>query len=1370
MRQVNTRFFFILLGGTLALAAGLFLVHRLQAGNITSALLWQADQAEKAGKADLVARYLGRYLEFVPEDIEQRARLAAVLADDKVAVTPAARRRAEFVINQVLAWDPQRHALRQSLCRILLMSRRLDAVKEHLDYLRARQPDSGEVAYLTGQWHEMRHQAGAGTTAAKDQERITQEARREYERAIEATPGKVDAYLRLVALLRQLDFGKEPKHAAEIDRRIGQALANAPDNAAVLSLAAQRAQEKGDDAAALKYLDAGLKHSPTEPRLYVAMARLHSQKGNRKEAISQVEKGLKAVGKQHQFELTWTLANLLLDDQQMDAARKVITQIRDLNQRSADYLEARCLMQQGRWFEAARSLERMRPAFKSVPELALQVDLYLGLCYQKIDDPVQQLAAFQRAARSDPTSLAARHGEALAYWAIGRRDEALARFQRLVLDNPNRPEAARWRLDYVRMLLQAGAPGEALVARARKELDEAEKDLPKAVECALLRAELLFLERDPAKAEAVLRRAAEADEKRFEPWVALAAMAMAQKRPAQAEKVLAEAGATVPDGVEFRIARAQFWAEHARDRAEMLAEMERDLARFSPAEQARLLEALAAAHHRAGRPAQAVRLLRQLAALPGHAEDVRVRMQWFAIALEEGDEPQMQRALADVKNIEGDAAAEGPYGEALRLIWRARRGQKGELDRARALLTTAAARRPDWPPLLLARAEIDALQGKTDQAIGGYRRAIELGSRDAQALYQLVLLLSKAQRFEEAEQEIRKMKQIERSGVVGKFVVAVLYNDKDVRGAGELARKLVRPQSKDYHDHLWLGQVLVADGRASAEAEAAFREAVTLGGRQPETWVALVRYLANTGQFGKALDEIGTAGKVLDDKARPLALAQCYDALGALDRAEQGYRTTLAQQPDSVPAHRAAADFFLRLGKPRDAEPILRRLLDGKLGADEADVTAARRGLALVLARSGDPRRLPEALQLVGLALDDAGNLADAAMPAAPDAQLAQARVLAALGSHALRARAIDRMEQLHARQLLPIEDQYQLARLLHLHGPDPANWQKARAVLKGIQASRPNDPRYVAFHTNLLLLHKEVPEAENLIAHLEQIEKDRNLPRGVLGSVELRARALELRGKELQAVTLLQDFAAQKDAPPARTLLLASLHARIGNYADAIDLCDQVRALGYREEAYGAAIGMLRAGKPAEAQKVRRPAWQKETARVEANIRHSLELDPDNVVLRLQLADLMELVGRFDEVERVCRDILAKDSHSLVALNNLAWLLAGKDGRGQEALSLIQKAIAEHGNRPELLDTRAIAYVSLGMPQEAVRDLEKVVREAPTPARYFHLVRAHHLAKNAPQAQAALQRANELGLTLPNLHPIDQAAYSRVIGDLNPQ
>jgi tetratricopeptide (TPR) repeat protein len=1381
MRQINTRFFLLLVGGAAALTAALFGVHRLQAGNIAAALLWQADQAEKGGRATLAARYLGRYLEFVPDDIEQRAHLATILSDPKVVVTPKDYTRAKFVIEQVLAWDPQRHDLRQALCRLALARGQLDLAKEHLDYLNAKLPESGDVALLVGRWHELDAQRRPvpvkddPALARKDFLQRMEPALKNYRRAVQAEPAKVEAYLRLTALCKQLDFGSPaPAFAAEVDRLVAAALANAPDDAAVLSLAAQRAQEKNDAAAARKYLEAGLQRDPKEPRLYQALSRLHAQAGDRAEAIARLKKGLQAVAKEHQFELTWTLANVLLDDEQMDEAKKLIVQIRDVNALSAEYLEARCLMQQGRWYDAAGKLDRLRPSFKTVPELAFQAELYLGLCYQKVGEPVLQLAAFQRAIKADATSLAARHGEATALWALGQRDDSLARFRQLIAGNSNRKEAARWRLEYARMLLghaQSGpGPNPAALEKVRGELDEADKEMPGSVECALLRAELLFAQKQPAQAEAELRQALKADARRFEPWIALASLAMGSKEPARAETLLAEAAAAVPDSAEFRVAQVHFRREYQSKAPDALKALEKGCEQFEARGRARLLEALAEAHFQAGRPDEAARLLRQLAGLPLHKQDIRVRMQLLSLALAQGDEPEMQRVLAEVKQVEGDGGPEGSYGEALRLIWRHRQGQQADaLKQARALLTVAATRRPDWHALYLARAEIDELEGKHEQAIVNYRQAIQFGSRDPQGIYQLVLLLCEAQRFEEADAEIRKLKQVGADADAGRLVVAILYNRQDYKGAAALMQQMVRADSKDFRDHLRLGVVLSSGGRASSEAEAAFRRAVALGEKQPEAWVGLVRYLAATGQLAKALQEIDVADQKLGGDTRLLALASCYEVLGALDRAEQYYYDALQAQAQSPPINRAAADFYLRAGKVKNAEALYRHLLDKLRDASDADRAAARRGLALALAKGGEPQRTPEALELAGLALDQTGRLDDKTLAAEPEARLGQARVLAAMNSHALRGKAIELLEELNKKQLLHAEDQYQLARLLHLHGPDPANWMKSREVLKAITTSHPTNARYLAYHANLLLLHKELPDADALIARLEQMEKDRQLPAGVLGSVEMKARALEMRGKELAAIALLQSFAEQKDAPPARALLLASLHGRLGNYQEAIDWCDRVRQIGgsYREEAYGAAISILRAGKPAAAKSVKLKLWQQQADRVEANLRESTQWDTDNVVLRLQLADLMELVGRFDQVESICRDLLKKDPDNLVALNNLAWLLAGKEGQGQEALALINRAIAKYGARPELLDTRAVAYVALGMAKEAVRDLEQVIRESPTPTRYFHLSRAHHLAKDTPLAVAALRRANELGLSFAQLHPTDQEAYRQLMAQM---
>src|SRR5437016_6292676 len=88
MRKLNVRLFLYLVGTAALLTVGVVVVHRLQAGGIAGALLWQAEQAEKAGRLPQAARYLQRSLEFAPEDLAGRARLGRILADPAVADGP----------------------------------------------------------------------------------------------------------------------------------------------------------------------------------------------------------------------------------------------------------------------------------------------------------------------------------------------------------------------------------------------------------------------------------------------------------------------------------------------------------------------------------------------------------------------------------------------------------------------------------------------------------------------------------------------------------------------------------------------------------------------------------------------------------------------------------------------------------------------------------------------------------------------------------------------------------------------------------------------------------------------------------------------------------------------------------------------------------------------------------------------------------------------------------------------------------------------------------------------------------------------------------------------------------------------------------
>src|SRR5262249_30095728 len=149
--------------------------------------------------------------------------------------------------------------------------------------------------------------------------------------------------------------------------------------------------------------------------------------GKRADGIAALRYGLNAVPEKDRYELSWTLANILIDSGELDEAKAVMGKIREDVRATgaADYLTARGLMQEGRWFEAARALEGVRSVVTGATELSVEVDLMLGTCYERLEEPTQQLAACLRAAKTDPASIPARRGLVAALWSLGQADEAI---------------------------------------------------------------------------------------------------------------------------------------------------------------------------------------------------------------------------------------------------------------------------------------------------------------------------------------------------------------------------------------------------------------------------------------------------------------------------------------------------------------------------------------------------------------------------------------------------------------------------------------------------------------------------------------------------------------------------------------------------------------------------------------------------------------------------------------------------------------------------------------------------------------------------------------------------------------------------------
>ena len=1407
MRTINVKLLLCSLGCLVLLSAGIVLVHYLQAERIARALLHQADRAENQDHPEEACRFLSRYLEFVPEDTDQRARLGGLLAGDGMIQSNSRRQQALFVLEQVLARDPDRHASRCLLVRLALDMQRSEIVEGHLKVLQESLPEHTEVERLSGRWFEAR---GQHLDAADW-----------YRQAVSHDPKQVDTYVRLANLLRkksrtdsksvppqekqspqvieadrlmddmvsvnQTDFHAhlarwqyhkewglldQPHKLEKAGQDITLALELAPDQADVLLAAADWERARHQPASARKYLETGIKRYPQDARLYRALALLELEAGPREQALAILDQGARAVRPQDRFSLLWDLAHVRIDAGNTAEAATIIEQVRDAQPTpgAVDYLRGRLKMAESRWSEAARIFEQVRPLLEVSPELIDQLDLNLGRCYERLNEPAAQLAAFGRILAKNPDSLPARIGMAAAQTALGRVDDALEQYRQLVV-LPG-ASATGWieiaRLTIARSL-QTGKGDWRDVENA---LQQAEKSLPDAVEIPLLRAEAFIAQHQSEKAREELVQARARRPQQVELWTALATLTDRLGKPDESTQILNEAQKQIGDRVELRLAWAAWWIDHRNEGSiQGLSKLADNLGSFKADDLALLLRGLASAQYRFGNIKEARTLWTRLAQQPSCAHDLELRLVLFQLALQAKDQTALNQIQDEMKQIEGSSGPFGKLCEITRLIQEAKDGYKAHLDRARSLLESATAQRPTWPALLLAKADIEDFQGNYEKAILNYRRAVELGERNPRVLHHLVDLLCQQQRYDEADQEINKLqKQGPLDGDLQRLAVAISLQNQDSARAVGMAMQTVRDNSEDYRDYLWLGQVLSAAESAQSnskvpstkhEAEKQFRRAVELAPQVPDTWLAWVRYLAGNQKRTEAGQVIDHARAQLPQESRTLTLAACFEAVGEIDQAMGEYGQALKAQPNDPAVLRSVASFYSRSGKSDEAEPLLKQLRSPECSAANADRAWARRQQAFLLMNRGEYR---EALAILGLGFDQTGNIVEKIAGADDDSVeeiRVRARALAIFGSRSARDRAIAYLEDLDKRHAASPDDHLLLARLYEMNSA----WEKARNSILTLAPSFKQNPSYLAYYVRCLLSHHELDDAERFLDQLEQLEKARKAAPGAFGSIELRAQLLEARGESRKALALLETQARSPGASADLVMMLISALARQKHWADALDLADRAWDHVPAETLGGISVALLRQAQSSAPVTGAKGNGTNETlpaehARLERRLRAAMQANPKSANIGLQLADLLEIGNRFEEAEALYRQIVAEHSHNVMGLNNLAWLLALRPGKGQEALSFINRAIEVAGPLGHLLDTRAMVFLALDQSGLAIADLEQALSDSPSPFRYFHLARAHRLARNSQAAADAFRKAAESGLEPQLLHPAERLAF----------
>jgi tetratricopeptide (TPR) repeat protein len=267
----------------------------------------------------------------------------------------------------------------------------------------------------------------------------------------------------------------------------------------------------------------------------------------------------------------------------------------------------------------------------------------------------------------------------------------------------------------------------------------------------------------------------------------------------------------------------------------------------------------------------------------------------------------------------------------------------------------------------------------------------------------------------------------------------------------------------------------------------------------------------------------------------------------------------------------------------------------------------------------------------------------------------------------------------------------------------DLKQWDKARVQFKRVVAALPNDADAVFTVALLALQTDDLDEAETYLKRTLELQPDNDQARVYLGQIAEQRKHYDEAIQWYSAVESDENrFEAQ--------MRLGIVLAHQGKL-------DQARA-------------HLHDLTPAtEAQKVQLALAEEQILREAKRYGDAFDVLskavselPDNADLLYAHALIADKVNRIDVAEQDLRRILKKDPKNANALNALGYTLADRTPRHQEALGLIQQALALKPDDPFIMDSMGWVQYRLGNHQEAVRYLRAALDKRPDAEIAAHL------------------------------------------------
>ncbi len=1213
-------------------------------------------------------------------------------------------------------------------------------------------------------------------------------ADRVMEQLVNANPDSYEAYLNRGQYYQKLDN----KDRAESDFRKAYEL-NSENEEVLLAMGLLYKDQENNEEAKRMFTVAKEKY-PEDSRFYQQLADILMRNSEYDQALEEVNRGIKAVKKAESMLLLAYKADLQIRSTDFKGVQETIADMRDHGFRPeyVDWISARLMLSESKWWEASKALKKVRPLMSQFGgDIPSQIDLQLGLCYEKLGQLELAQNAYEEALRRnsklEPAMLGMRR--VMSRLQIPDTADAIPSFQTLIQEMRELPEEQQ---DWTKIEQRVEELAEA------RQLSEKDR--------LLLHVEMMLMLQKYSAANELVQKAYElAPDDLHIRRVGMQVLNQdPDMGPAEAlkfleDRLISEFG----DSPVLRVDKAGLLiAINDVDLPQQLAALTEGIDDWSTNDKIQLWNALAGKYYQIGMRDEALRGWTKVTELAPN--DLPTRLMLFGVAHDARDDASMQAAQKRILEVVDRGDPTYLYTEARRRLTLLRQGELAieDLPAIIELVSTAAEDRPDWDRLHLLRAEIAMINGDEDRALQYYQRASQLGRSPVGAIIQHIRLLVSRGRFEEAKLVVDRLPKATRQQAIGQLYAEILFNNEDVPAAITSAQLVVDQAPDNASKQLWYGQLMAkiaqaeslnVDEKEEADAKAgeAFRRSVDLDSSLQEAWLALISYHMYHKDRPNAEQALREAQLALSSERLPLMVAKCHEVMGRAFDAENLYRSACESNSDDLFATRQLAVFYLtglngynRPQRIARATPLVNTILksyaEGKVPGDNTNVVWARRTAAQLLANTGDYQNLLKAEKLL------ASNSKDGLLSLTDRLQMAQ--ILAPRPEPISRKKAMKLLQEAKEVDRLNVSAELMLGQLYYALG----DWPRCRKQMLTVISRYPEIAQARANYIEMLLQKDSAVQAVRHLKKLMQLKPDN------INTLDLIAKVAAKTGKQADARqallrTLPKDLSTLDDTELPRVDKIADLLVdelndketafKLYRYLvsrDSAKVLKLAEFIGVHQEIEQCFALLDQVYTPESAPAVVQTAIKVIRAREEDagnlfddRIRHwldtALRRDPESIPLLMQQAEFNDIQQAYKKAADGYRKLLSRRDlrgrGRAIVLNNLSYLLAlqDDDAKRETAIRLVREAVEILGPSPDILDTRAVVFIANKQFDDAIEDLELSVTDNPTAAKYFHKAIAHLGAGQNNDALVAWKEALKLGLTKDSLGRIERKRFDEV-------